>query len=55
MTGHQEEQAALHALHLLTAEEARILESEMRSDTRLRQTFEDCEDIAGELGALLPA
>jgi len=54
MTGHQEEQAALHALHLLTAEEARILESEMRSDTRLRQTFEDCEDIAGELGALLP-
>jgi len=55
MTGHQEEQAALHALHLLTAEEARILESEMRSDTRLRQTFEDCEEIAGELGALLPS
>jgi anti-sigma-K factor RskA len=54
MTDHQEEQAALHALHLLTAEEARILDSEMKSDARLRQTFEDCQEVAGDLGLLVP-
>ncbi len=55
MTSHQEEQAALHALHLLTAEEARILESEMKVDTRLRQSFEAGEEAVAELGLLLPA
>src|SRR5580698_3851875 len=54
MTGHQEEQAVLHALHLLTAEEARILESEMRTDAKLRQTFEDHVETASELIVLLP-
>jgi len=55
MTSHQEEQSALHALHLLTAEEARILESEMKVDTRLRQSFEGDEEAVAELGLLLPA
>ena len=54
MTGHQEEQAALHALHLLTAEEARILESEMRTDAKLRQTFDDHVATLAEFGSLLP-
>jgi anti-sigma-K factor RskA len=54
MTSHQEEQSALHALHLLTAEEARILESEMKVDARLRQTFEGDEEAVSELGLLLP-
>ncbi len=55
MTERQEEQAALHALRMLDAEETRILLSEARVDAKLRETLADFEDAVAQLGFLLPA
>lgn len=54
MTEHKEEQAALHALHMLDPHEVRILESEMRSDSKLREGVEELERTAAMMACLLP-
>ncbi len=54
MTEHQEEQAALHALHMLDPHESRILESEMRSDSRLLECVAELEESAAKISFLLP-
>ncbi len=54
MTEHQEEQAALHALHMLDPHESRILESEMRTDSRLRESVTELEEAAAMIAFLLP-
>ena len=54
MTERQEEQAALHALHLLDAHETRILQTEMRTDPRLREIVPEFEDAAAQIALLVP-
>ena len=54
MTERQEEQAALHALHLLDAHETRIQQSEMRTDPRLREIVPEFADAAAQIALLLP-
>lgn len=54
MTDRKEEQAALHALHMLDGHERQILRAEMRSDANLRALVADLEDAAAHLLLLLP-
>jgi anti-sigma-K factor RskA len=54
VTDRQEEMLALHALRTLAPEEVRLLESESRYDTRMRETLEEFEDAAAEMVRLLP-
>lgn len=54
MTERQEEQAALHALSALSAEEARLLQGEWRYDARMREEFAELEDAAAQVALLLP-
>lgn len=55
MTERKEEQLALHALSTLSAEEVRLLESEWRYDTPMRDEFAELEDAAASMALLLPA
>jgi anti-sigma-K factor RskA len=55
MTERQEEQAALHALHLLDAHEERILRSEARSDARLETLIPALEDTVSQIALAVPA
>ena len=54
MTERQEEQAALHALHLLDAHEERILRSETRNDPKLASLAAELEEIAGQIALVMP-
>lgn len=54
MTEHQEEQAALHAFHMLDEHEIRILESDMRTDGRLRECVIELQESASNIAYLLP-
>ena len=54
MTERQEEQAALHALHLLDAHEERILESEMRTDAKLDALVPELEAVAAQVALAVP-
>jgi len=54
MNERHEEKLALHALRMLDPHEARILESELKNDPKMREFLAELEDVSADLALLLP-